>query len=43
MRVLHQQLGDTKYRPAPLLSQMVDAGWVGKKAGRGFYTYNNAK
>ncbi len=37
--VLHEGLGDDKYRPAPLLRQYVDAGWVGKKAGRGFYRY----
>ncbi|KAG0260580.1 hypothetical protein BG011_001798 [Mortierella polycephala] len=39
MKVLHEQLGDTKYRPSVLLNKMVDAGWVGKKSGRGFYTY----
>jgi len=39
LRVLHEGLGDDKYRPCPLLVQMVDAGWVGKKAGRGFYQY----
>ncbi|KAF8819257.1 3-hydroxyacyl-CoA dehydrogenase, naD binding domain-containing protein [Cardiosporidium cionae] len=39
MRVLHAELGDSKYRPAPLLVQYVDAGWLGKKAGRGFYVY----
>lgn len=39
MRVLHSQLGDSKYRPAHLLVKYVDAGWLGKKAGRGFYTY----
>jgi 3-hydroxybutyryl-CoA dehydrogenase len=37
--VLHKGLGDDKYRPCPLLRQYVDAGWVGKKAGRGFYKY----
>lgn len=37
--VLHRGLGDDKYRPCPLLRQYVDAGWVGKKAGRGFYKY----
>ncbi|KAI9106298.1 3-hydroxyacyl-CoA dehydrogenase [Phlyctochytrium arcticum] len=39
MRVLHTQLGDDKYRPAPLLVKYVDAGWLGKKSGRGFYSY----
>lgn len=39
MRVLHGQLGDGKYRPCPLLVRMVDAGWLGRKSGRGFYTY----
>ncbi len=39
LRVLHQGLGDDKYRPCPLLVQMVDAGWLGKKSGRGFYRY----
>jgi 3-hydroxybutyryl-CoA dehydrogenase len=39
LRVLHRGLGDDKYRPCPLLVQMVDAGWMGKKAGRGFYRY----
>ncbi|RKP10552.1 3-hydroxyacyl-CoA dehydrogenase [Thamnocephalis sphaerospora] len=39
MRVLHTQLGDTKYRPAVLLQKYVDAGWLGKKTGRGFYEY----
>jgi 3-hydroxybutyryl-CoA dehydrogenase len=39
MRVLHQQLGDDKYRPSPLLVQYVDAGWLGRKTGRGFYEY----
>lgn len=37
--VLHRGLGDDKYRPCPLLRQYVDAGWFGKKAGRGFYRY----
>jgi 3-hydroxybutyryl-CoA dehydrogenase len=37
--VLHRELGDDKYRPAPLLRTYVAAGWVGKKAGRGFYRY----
>jgi len=39
MRVLHDGLGDPKYRPCPLLVKMVDAGWLGKKSGRGFYQY----
>ena len=39
MRVLHGGLGDPKYRPCPLLIKMVDAGWLGKKSGRGFYNY----
>jgi 3-hydroxybutyryl-CoA dehydrogenase len=39
MRVLHNGLGDPKYRPCPLLVKMVDAGWLGKKSGRGFYEY----
>jgi 3-hydroxybutyryl-CoA dehydrogenase len=37
--VLHRELGDDKYRPAPLLRQYVAAGWHGRKAGRGFYRY----
>ena len=39
MEVLHEGLGDTKYRPCPLLRKYVAAGWYGKKSGRGFYSY----
>lgn len=39
MEVLYQGLGDSKYRPCPLLKQYVTAGWLGKKVGRGFYQY----
>ncbi|MFL6307145.1 MAG: 3-hydroxybutyryl-CoA dehydrogenase [Candidatus Sulfotelmatobacter sp.] len=39
MRVLQAGLGDSKYRPCPLLIKMVDAGWLGRKSGRGFYRY----
>ncbi|HUP62679.1 MAG TPA: 3-hydroxybutyryl-CoA dehydrogenase [Thermoanaerobaculia bacterium] len=39
LRVLEEGFGDPKYRPCPLLVKMVDAGWLGKKSGRGFYDY----
>jgi 3-hydroxybutyryl-CoA dehydrogenase len=39
MQVLHEGLGDSKYRPCPLLKKMVAAGYLGKKVGRGFYKY----
>jgi len=41
MEVLHKGLGDSKYRPSPLLRQYVDAGWMGRKSGRGFYSYQD--
>ena len=42
LRVLQEGFGDPKYRPCPLLVRMVDAGWLGRKSGRGFYTYQNS-
>ncbi len=39
MQVLQRDLGEDKYRPAPLLRQMVDAGYLGRKSGRGFFSY----
>jgi 3-hydroxybutyryl-CoA dehydrogenase len=40
MNVLYEGFNDSKYRPCPLLRQMVDAGWLGRKTGRGFYNYD---
>jgi 3-hydroxybutyryl-CoA dehydrogenase len=42
MNTLQEGLGDSKYRPCPLLRKHVDAGYLGKKTGRGFYTYEKA-
>jgi 3-hydroxybutyryl-CoA dehydrogenase len=39
MEVVHRELGESKYRPCPLLRKMVSAGWLGRKSGRGFYVY----
>ena len=43
MQVLHDGLADTKYRPCPLLVKYVEAGWLGRKSGRGFYDYSGDK
>jgi 3-hydroxybutyryl-CoA dehydrogenase len=42
LEVLQRDLGDPKYRPAPLLRQYVEAGWLGRKSGRGFFAYGAA-
>lgn len=41
MRVLHQQMGEDKYRPCPLMVQYMDAGWLGRKVGKGVYMYQD--
>ncbi|MFN3467895.1 MAG: 3-hydroxyacyl-CoA dehydrogenase family protein, partial [Candidatus Brocadiales bacterium] len=39
LETLHKEFGDARYRPCPLLRRYVEAGWLGKKSGKGFYTY----
>jgi len=41
LEVMHRELGESKYRPCPLLRQYVAAGWLGRKTGRGFYRYES--
>jgi len=43
MQVLYEGLADSKYRPCPLLVKYVEAGWLGRKSGRGFYDYHGEK
>jgi 3-hydroxybutyryl-CoA dehydrogenase len=43
MEVMHEGLGDQRYAPCPLLRQYVDAGWYGRKSGRGFYVYEGGR
>jgi 3-hydroxybutyryl-CoA dehydrogenase len=43
MQTLHEGLSDSKYRPCPLLVKYVEAGWLGRRTGRGFYDYSGSK